>query len=400
MYSLKSGKPVRAAVLGSTGSVGTQALDALSHMGCRVVMLAGGRNTELLAEQARLFKPEICTVEDRESAEKLRAALAGENVKVYGGTTAAEEAVASCGADVIFHAIAGLSGLPSALAAAKTGARIGMANKEAIIAAGDLIFEALSASGGELIPVDSEHSAIFQCLAENRALSLSGKADPSVIRRILLTASGGPFYGRTRDELSGVTPEEALRHPTWKMGPKITIDSATLMNKGFEVIEAWRLFGVPYEKIEVLIHRQSIIHSMVEYIDNTVIAQLGLPDMRACVRYALTCPHRADVEESGIDFTKVRNLTFDQPDAEAFPLLFSAKEVIARAGIVPTALIAADEEAVAAFIKEEISFNQISDLVLETIHQTPDEPVRDMADVYAAEKEARILASEILKKYR
>ncbi len=400
MYTARSEYPVRVAILGSTGSVGIQALDALSRMGCRIVMLSAGRNVELLAQQARLVRPEICTVDDEAAADALRLWLAGESVKIYGGKSAAERAIAECRADVIIHSIAGLAGLPAAIAAAKTGARIGMANKEAIIAAGDIIYDALRASGGELIPVDSEHSAIFQCLHANLSASASGRGDTSRVRRILLTASGGPFYGRSRAELSAVTPEEALRHPTWKMGSKITVDSATLMNKGFEVIEAWRLFSVPYEKIEVLIHRQSIIHSMVEYIDNTVIAQLGLPDMRTCIRYAVSYPDRALVEEPGLDFTALRTLTFDQPDAQAFPLLFAVKDVIARGGIVPAALIAADEEAVAAFLGGRISFTQIADAVLESLTATPDAPVRDIADIYEAEEQTRRLAAEILHQYR
>ncbi len=391
-------RPVRVAILGSTGSVGVQAVDALSGMGCDIVLLSAGRNTKLLAEQARAVKAAVCTVDSEADATQLRVELADISCVVYSGKNAAEEALLQSGADVIIHSIAGLAGLPTALAAARTGARIGMANKEAIIAAGDKIYEALRASGGELIPVDSEHSAIFQCLAASRAASATGDGDPSVIRRILLTASGGPFFGRTREELARVTPEEALRHPTWKMGQKITVDSATLMNKGFEVIEAWRLFGVAYEQIEVLIHRQSIIHSMVEYIDNTVIAQLGLPDMRSCIRYAVSHPERAQVAGERLDFTQLHSLTFDQPDLAAFPLLGCVGDVIHRGGIVPTALIAADEEAVAAFIRGEIGFGQIADTVMETLAVTEDAPVRDVADIYAAEAAARNRAKEILLK--
>lgn len=391
-------RPVRVAILGSTGSVGMQAVDALSGMGCDIVLLSAGRNTKLLAAQARAVKPAVCTVESESDAAHLRVDLAGENIKVYGGENAVEEAILASGADVIVHAIAGLAGLPAALTAARTGARIGMANKEAIIAAGDKIYETLRASGGELIPVDSEHSAIFQCLAASRAASATGDGDPSVIRRILLTASGGPFFGRTREELARVTPAEALRHPTWNMGPKITVDSATLMNKGFEVIEAWRLFGVPYEKIEVLIHRQSIIHSMVEYIDNTVIAQLGLPDMRSCIRYAVSYPERTEVTEEQLDFTKLRTLTFDAPDIAAFPLLACVGDVIRRGGTVPTALIAADEEAVDSFIRGEIGFGQIADAVMQTLVVTEGVPARDAADIYEAEVTARYRTREILKK--
>lgn len=392
--------PTRVAILGSTGSVGTQAIDALSRMNVRIVMLSAGRNADLIAEQARTVKPEICTMETEEAASELRLALAGENIKVYGGPDAAERAISECRADVIVHSIAGLAGLPTALAAAKTGARVGMANKEGIISAGDMIYRELRRAGGQLVPIDSEHSAIFQCLNASRAASVSGDGDPSVIKRILLTASGGPFYGRTKESIASVTPAEALAHPTWKMGSKITVDSATLMNKGFEVIEACRLFGVPFEKVEVLIHRQSIIHSMVEYIDNTVIAQLGLPDMRTCVRYAVSYPERAYVDERGIDFSTFRTLTFDQPDLEAFPLLGCVGEVVRRGGTVPTALIAADEEAVAAFIRGEISFGAISEVVLETLALTPDTAADSVADIYAAEAETRARAQKILQKYK
>lgn len=399
-FNISGDTPTRVAVLGSTGSVGTQAIDALSRMNVNIVMLSAGRNTKLLAQQAREVHPEICTVESEEAANELRLALAEENVKIYGGADAAERAIAECRADVIVHSIAGLAGLPTAIAAAQTGARVGMANKEAIIAAGDMIYRELRRAGGQLIPIDSEHSAIFQCLSASRASSVSGEGDPSVIRRILLTASGGPFYGRSKESLADVTPAEALAHPTWKMGPKITVDSATLMNKGFEVIEACRLFGVPFEKIEVLIHRQSIIHSMVEYIDNTVIAQLGLPDMRTCVRYAVSYPERAYVDERGIDFSTLHMLTFDQPDTESFPLLACVGDVIRRGGTVPTALIAADEEAVASFIRGEIRFGAIADVVLETLAQTPDGHAESVSDIYEAERETRALARSILQKYK
>lgn len=392
-------RPVRVAILGSTGSVGTQAVDALSAMGCRIVLLSAGRNTELLARQARAVRPEVCTVETESAASELRVALSDVAIKIYGGPDAVLFAIGEVQADVIIHSIAGLPGLPAAMAAARSGARIGMANKEAIIAAGDRMYEEMQKSGGELIPVDSEHSAIFQCLASSKAASVSGNGDPSVIRRILLTASGGPFFGKGRAELQKVTREEALRHPTWQMGPKITVDSATLMNKGFEVIEACRLFGVSHEKVEVLIHRQSIIHSMVEYIDNTVLAQMGLPDMRSCIRYAVSYPDRTDVSAAGVDFVKLSSLTFDRPDTDAFPLLGVARDVIRRGGVVPTALIAADEEAVAAFIAGRISFTQISDVVLETLARTKDARAESIADIYEAEAEARALAAAVLRKY-
>ena len=395
-FTLHEQNPLKAAVLGSTGSVGTQALEVMEQLGCRVVLLSASENVEAIAAQARHFRPLICTMDSERAADQLRLALAGENVRVYGGTEAVCCALEECGADVVIHSIAGLAGLPAALTAASTGARIGMANKEAIIAASDRIYAELRRSGGEMIPVDSEHSAIFQCLCASGAASPRGDGNASLVKRILLTASGGPFFGWDKEKLSRVTPADALAHPTWKMGRKITIDSATLMNKGFEVMEAVRLFGVPVEKIEVLVHRQSIIHSMVEYIDNSVIAQLAAPDMRGCIRYAVTHPERAHCAEQGLDFARLHQLTFDRPDTEAFPLLACVRDVIRRGGIAPTALIAADEEAVAAFIDGRISFTGIADAVLQTMAETPDVQPAEIADYYEAEAAARERARRIL----
>lgn len=391
--------PLRVAILGSTGSVGTQAIDALTNIGCRIVMLSAGRDAKTVAEQARKYKPIICTMDSRSAAEELRLALAGEPVSVYGGSDAVCRCIEECGAELIIHSIAGLAGLPSAIAAAKTGARIGMANKEAIITAGNWIYDELKKSGGQLIPVDSEHSAIFQCLAAAGAARADGCDGSSIVKRILLTASGGPFFGWNRERLEGVTPKDALAHPTWKMGPKITIDCATLMNKGFEVIEAVRLFGVSVDQVDVLIHRQSIIHSMVEYIDNTVIAQLGAPDMRSCIRYAASYPTRAWVDGQGLDFAALHSLTFDAPDTDTFPLLDAARNAIRRDGIAPTALVAADEEAVDAFLKGHISLNTMADAVLETMNKTVDSAPSCVADIYEAERAARETARSILKKY-
>ena len=397
-FSIDQQRPLRVAVLGSTGSVGTQALDVMEQLGCRIVLLSASNNAEALALQARKYRPEICTMDSRIAADSLRLMLAGENIRVYGGKDAVREAIRECKADFVLHSIAGLAGLPAALAAAETGARIGMANKEAIIVAGDRIYEALRKSGGEMIPVDSEHSAIFQCLCASGAASSHGDGEQTLIKRILLTASGGPFFGWTKEALSHVTPAQALAHPTWKMGRKITVDSATLMNKGFEVIEAVRLFGVPVEKIEVLVHRQSIIHSMVEYIDNSVIAQLAAPDMRGCIRYAISHPHRAHVPEKGLDFPALQSLTFAAPDTDAFPLLDAARQAIQRDGIVPTALIAADEEAVDAFIGGRISLPGIADVVLQTLQQTPDETPAEVQHYYEAERRARESARRIIGK--
>lgn len=395
-FHIEPEKPLTAAVLGCTGSVGLQALDVMEQLGVRVVMLSAAQNVEKMAELARRHRPRICTMDSTAAAEELRLALAGEDIQIYGGADAVCHALFECGADFILHSIAGLAGLPAALAAAKTGARIGMANKEAIIAAGDRIYETLRQSGGEMIPVDSEHSAIFQCLTAAGAASPCGMADTALVRRILLTASGGPFFGWDREALRTVTPAQALAHPTWKMGKKITIDSATLMNKGFEVIEAVRLFGVPVEKVEVLVHRQSIIHSMVEYIDNSVIAQLAAPDMRGCIRYAVSYPTRAAVNAPGLDFAQMQSLTFAAPDREAFPLLDVAYEAIRRGGVAPTALIAADEEAVDAFLREKISFTNIAEVTAQTLADTPAYAAGEMAEYYEADARARARAQQII----
>ena len=377
-------------ILGSTGSVGTQAVCVAEELGVNVTVLAAGRNVELLAEQASRLSPEVLSVADAESAEKLNALTKGKYEIIY-GADALENAILTCPCDVVVHSIAGLEGTRYALAAARRGVRLAMANKEAIIAAGDLINESLKASGGVMIPVDSEHSAIFQCLNTG-----GGRAEPGIVKRILLTASGGPFFGMSADEMKSVTPERALAHPTWKMGPKITIDSATLMNKGFEVMEAVRLFGVTPDMVEVLVHRQSIIHSMVEYIDNSVIAQLAAPDMRSCIRYALSYPSRAEATYGQLDFAALGSLTFASPDMEAFPLLALAYDAIREDGTVPAALISADEVAVDAFLKKKIGFGDIAPVVRATLEKFNSSSVKCADDVYTAVAESARLAEEIV----
>ena len=378
-------------ILGSTGSVGTQAVCVAREMGVKVGVLAAGRNYKLLAEQAAELSPAVLSVSDDATAEKLRE-LTGGKYEIIVGADALESAILGTHHDVIIHSIAGLEGTRSALAAAKTGAKIGMANKEAIIAAGGLINRELSKSGGVMVPVDSEHSAIFQCLR----CGSENAAHPDTISRILLTASGGPFFGKSFDELRDVTPERALAHPTWKMGPKITVDSATLMNKGFEVMEAVRLFGVTPDKVEVLIHRQSIIHSMVEYIDNSVIAQLAAPDMRSCIRYAISYPERAVAPYGKLDFPAIAKLTFDAPDTEAFPLLSTAYRAIEADGVMPSSLIAADEVAVDAFLKGRIGFCDIVRVVDETLAKTVQGAITTDGDVYEAVARAKSTASRVV----
>ncbi len=351
-----------AAVLGSTGSVGVQTLDVMRELGIKAEMLTGGANIDLLAEQVSEFKPTIAAVGSCESAKALQDKLSSNG---YNGKTEIiykkDEllvAIRETSADIVYHSVGGLAGLDYALAAADCGKRLGMANKEAIIAAGDMIFERIARNGGKLIPVDSEHSAIYR---------LSEGKDFSDIKKLILTASGGPFKNKTIDELKKVTPADALNHPTWKMGKKITIDSATLMNKGFEIIEAVRLFGIPEDRVDVVIHPQSIIHSLVEYNDNTMTAELSHPDMRDCIRYAATAPHAWKCEGEGLNLAKVASLTFREPDTVAFPLLDAAREAIRIGGTAPASLIAADEVAVEEFLCGNIGFTDISSLVIESL---------------------------------
>lgn len=383
---------ISVSILGATGSVGTQAASVASELGVRVGILSAGENWRELARLAEILSPRLLVIGNAENASYLREATGGK-FEIAVGDDELEQAILSTKDDVIIHSIAGLAGLRFALAAAKTGARLAMANKEAIIAAGDLINSELALSGGSLIPVDSEHSAVFQCLA------CGGAQRPDSVREILLTASGGPFFGKSRKELESVTPEMALAHPTWKMGKKITIDSATLMNKGFEVIEACRLFNVKPDEVSVLVHRQSIVHSMVEYIDGSVIAQLGLPDMRSCIRYAVTYPDRAEVVSKRLKLAEIGSLTFELPDTDAFPLLSLAYEAIREDGAAPARLIAADEEAVAAFLSGRIGFCDISEVVRRTLEESENTAVKTAEEIEDAVLVARRKADAIISEF-
>ena len=299
-------------ILGSTGSVGRQTAEVAADLGVEVIALAASRDIKTMETQARRFKPRFVTMSDERAAVELKIQPPDTDIDVRCGRESLLEAASLPDADIIFNSIGQSAGLEPTLSALSAGKRLALANKESIVIAGELVTRAAKESGGEIIPVDSEHSAIYQCLAAGR------RADVS---RLLLTASGGPFYGMKPNELEAITPAQALAHPTWKMGQKITIDSATLMNKGFEVIEAMHLFGVAPDSIEVLIHRESIIHSMVEYTDNAVIAQLSLPDMRLCAQYAMTAPERVPGLMKRLDLTEIGSLTFAKPDYESFPLL-------------------------------------------------------------------------------
>lgn len=373
------------AILGATGSVGTQALDVARRQGIRVAAISAGVNIALLEEQIREFSPDYCTVVNWEAAEQLRIAVADTNTKVLSGQAALCEMIALCEAPIVVNAIVGSAGLLPTLAAVRAGRRVALANKESLVVGGELVMAEAARTGAQIIPVDSEHSAIFQCLAAGR------RED---VRRIILTASGGPFFGYSKEALKKVRAADALAHPTWNMGAKITVDSATMMNKGFEIIEAAHLFGVGADEIEVLIHRESIIHSMVEYIDNMVMAQLGVPDMRGCVQYALSYPARLAGVTERLDLSKLGRLTFYAPDFERFPLLSAAYDALRAGGLVPAALNAADEVAVAAFLREEIAYPAIAEVVTKTAEafRNRQTGVPDLAEILEADGEARRMA--------
>lgn len=368
------------AVLGSTGSVGRQALDVCHRFGVRVDALTGGKNTAELEKQIRRFNPRVCAMADADAARDLAARVRDMRPKVYAGADGILRVIDETDAKTAVNSILGLAGLAPTLAAASRGMRIATANKESIVAAGNLVDAAVKAGGAELIPVDSEHSAIFQCLH----CGTHGE-----VKRLLLTASGGPFFGYTKEQLADVTLADALKHPTWKMGAKITVDSASLMNKGLEVIEAVRLFGVSPAQVTVVVHRESIIHSAVEYIDNAVIAELSHPDMRECVQYALTYPARLPAVIEPLDLFSVGTLTFRHPDTETFPLLALAYRAIGEGGLMPAVLSAANEAAVSLFLDGKIRFCEIAERVAAAMDGFTNKPDFTVEDVFSADRDAR-----------
>ena len=379
-------------ILGSTGSVGQQAVDVAIKNHIQVNCLSANRNVDLIEQQALALGVKACAMADRDAAKELKRRLFGTDIEVYVGTHGICEMATQKydGREVVLNAIIGASGLRPTLAVLTAKKKLALANKESLVCAGEFVMKLAEAKKTPILPVDSEHCAIFQCLR-------AGKKEE--IKRLLLTASGGPFYGMTREQLAGVTPERALAHPTWNMGAKITVDSATLMNKGFEVIEAVHLFGVAPEQIEVLIHRESIMHSAVEYIDNSIIAQMSVPDMRHCVQYALTHPARADANIDPLDFTKLGSMTFAKPDTDTFVLLALAKEAIRRGGAYPAILNAANEVAVAAFLAGKLSFTGIFDVVTDTFEAISDaKRIWSVDDIFAFDGAARSLANEFLEK--
>ena len=369
-------------VLGSTGSIGTQALQVAEFADYTVDAIAFGSNVKLGEEQIRKFKPKFVSVNNENAAADLRTRVADMDIQIISGKDCVCEMLEHLNSDACINAISGFDGLLPTLSAIKKFPRLGLANKETIVAAGSLVKRSAKEHGCEIIPVDSEHSAIFQCLEGNR-----GKT----VRRILLTCSGGPFFGMKKEALKNVTVAEALGHPTWKMGAKITIDSATLMNKGLELIEAMHLFDVSPDKIEVIIHRESIIHSMVEYNDKAVIAQLGVSSMCLPIQYAITYPDRMDSPCEALDFFKIGKLTFFEPDREAFPLLALAEQTAKAGGLLPCVMNAANEEAVALFLNGKISFTEIADLVSETVNQYRNPSEFGLSDIIEANFKTREL---------
>ena len=369
-------------ILGSTGSIGRQTLSVAEELGLRVAALTAEKNVDLLEAQCRKYRPELAVMTENAAAEELKTRLADMNIRVLAGSEALCEAAALPQADTVVAAVCGFAALRPTLTAIREKKRIALANKETLVCAGELVMEQAKKYGAEIIPVDSEHSAIFQCLMGNH--------DKSQIRRLLLTCSGGPFYGMDRAQLSGMKKEDALRHPNWKMGPKITIDCATLMNKGLEIIEAMRLYDLPLEQVTALIHRQSIVHSMVEFKDGAVMAQLGAPDMRIPISLALTYPERKQTPAPALDLLSCPPLTFAEIDEDTFDCFRLAKQAAKRGGTVCAAMNAANEEAVALYLQDKISFYDISELVARAM-ELPSVQKPALRDILAADKAAREL---------
>ena len=350
-------------ILGSTGSIGRQSLDIISHMDVRVAALTAGTSVERMAQQCRQFLPELAVMATEEAALALKNEISDLPTRVSWGEEGLIEAASLESADCVITAVVGMLGLKPTLAAIRAGKRIGLANKETLVCAGELVMAEAKKYGTEIVPVDSEHSAIFQCLM--------GIGNKKEIHKLILTCSGGPFYGMNREQLQSVTKSDALKHPNWKMGPKITIDCATLMNKGLEVIEAMRLYDVPVEQVDVVIHRQSIVHSMVETVDGAVMAQLGAPDMRLPIQLALTYPERTECPVDRLDLTKCGALTFAEPDMEAFPCLKLARDCAKLGGTACPVMNGANEAAVALYLQDKIGFYDIYELVKGAVDTVP-----------------------------
>ena len=369
-------------ILGSTGSIGRQSLDIVKHLNIPVAALTAGTSVERMALQCREFMPKLAVMATREAAEALEQQVSDLNMEIAWGEEGLIRAATISDADCVITAVVGMLGLKPTLAAIRTGKRIGLANKETLVCAGELVMAEAAKHHAEIIPVDSEHSAIFQCLM--------GSSDRKEIKRLILTCSGGPFFGMTKDALGEVTKADALKHPNWKMGPKITIDCATLMNKGLEVIEAMRLYNLPLEQVDVVIHRQSIVHSLVEFTDGAVMAQLGAPDMRLPIQLAFTYPERKPCVVDTLDLVKCGPLSFSEPDVEAFPCLALARKCAKLGGTACAVMNGANEEAVGMFLADEIGFYDIYERVSHAVDAVPFIQNPDLEQILEADRLARI----------
>ena len=378
----------RISILGATGSVGSSTLDLVERNPDRfeVVALTAARNVAALADAALRTSAKMAVIDDPLLLPSLEERLAGSGCRAATGPDALLEAAAG-EAELVMAAIVGCAGLKPVMAAIEAGRTIALANKESLVTAGGLMTAAAATSGSAILPVDSEHNAIFQCLAGNRLADVA---------RLVLTASGGPFRTKTRAEMARMTPQQAIAHPNWSMGAKISVDSATMMNKGLELIEAHHLFGLPSERIDILVHPQSVVHSMVEYVDGSVLAQMGSPDMRIPIAYALAYPDRIDTRADQLDLGRVGSLTFEAPDVERFPALRLARQALEEGGAAPIVLNAANEEAVAAFLDGRIAFLDICQTVEEALHRTGAAQPRSIADVVDIDQEARALARDLM----
>ena len=369
-------------ILGSTGSIGRQSLDIISRLPeVKVAALTAGTSVQRMAEQCREFRPELAVMATEAAAKELSAEIRDLPIRVEWGETGLLEAASQPAADCVITAVVGMVGLKPTLAAIRAGKRIGLANKETLVCAGELVMAEAEKYHAEIIPVDSEHSAIFQCLM--------GTGDRKEIKRLILTCSGGPFFGKDKEELKTVTQADALKHPNWKMGAKITIDCATLMNKGLEVIEAMRLYRMPLEQVDVVIHRQSVVHSMVEFTDGAVMAQLGTPDMRLPIQLALTYPQRIPSPVEPLNLLTCGPLTFCKPDMENFPCLALAYECAKKGGTACPAMNGANEEAVAMFLRNEIGFYDIYHLVSQAVEAVPFLKNPTLEEILEADRQAR-----------
>ena len=373
-------------ILGSTGSIGRQSLDIVRHLGLKVAALTAGTSVERMARQCREFCPPLAVMATQAAAERLRAEISDLPTEVLWGEEGLLRAATISEADCVITAVVGMVGLKPTLAAIQAGKRIGLANKETLVCAGELVMAEAERSGVEIIPVDSEHSAIFQCLM--------GSRDRREIKRIILTCSGGPFYGMERQQLMRVTRADALKHPNWKMGAKITVDCATLMNKGLEVIEAMRLYRMPLDQVDVVIHRQSIVHSLVEFVDGAVMAQLGTPDMRLPIQLAMTYPERVSCVVKPLELTRCGALTFDQPDADNFPCLPLARACAKAGGTACPVMNGANEEAVALFLEDKIGFYDIYDRVASAVDAVPFVAEPTLEQILEADRLARLAVKQ------